>query len=583
MNIDISEVRNKRFIHISHLVIYLFMIGYGVMSIFQYRLENLPINISVITSFLFFFLVELFTQKKGVDRLAGSRFDIPYYFIRLLSDVILYFISPDKIYGLVFLILMIIFCVEVIFYMAYDETEKRVLSYVIFAAGYSLVSIVLIITKIYADPKGTPGYLCELAAVVSVTFAVILIGEIMAGIWDAFVRHLLAQNRALEGLNQANDALKQHQDQISKINETLGVQKIELQTANKKINRAHDEMSVQNEISSAIVATSQKEELLKQVTKILQVRLDLDLVMVILEEDNSLLVPGEDSKGRYVALSSGLGTDFEENIRESIRRTDLNELLSMSKTYIQNTATDSIKFFKYLSAEQELSSMICLPLIHQDSRIGTILIGKKKENAFVDGRAFYENIAGQISIGISNAKLYEKMNDMAIRDGLTRIFNRRHLSELLNEYLGEAVKRKAPVSLALFDIDKFKMVNDTYGHQCGDAVIRYVATLLNRGAIRNGGIAGRYGGEEFVVVFMNKSLQETYEIVKDIHSAIKSEPVVYEDKEVLVRASVGVASFPETCSNPGELLNRADWAMYHSKKNGRDQITIDSDQIKGEM
>lgn len=457
------------------------------------------------------------------------------------------------------------------------------LSYVIFAAGYSLVSIVLIITKIYADPKGTPGYLCELAAVVSVTFAVILIGEIMAGIWDAFVRHLLAQNRALEGLNQANDALKQHQDQISKINETLGVQKIELQTANKKINRAHDEMSVQNEISSAIVATSQKEELLKQVTKILQVRLDLDLVMVILEEDNSLLVPGEDPKGRYVALSSGLGTDFEENIRESIRRTDLNELLSMSKTYIQNTATDSIKFFKYLSAEQELSSMICLPLIHQDSRIGTILIGKKKENAFVDGRAFYENIAGQISIGISNAKLYEKMNDMAIRDGLTRIFNRRHLSELLNEYLGEAVKRKTPVSLALFDIDKFKMVNDTYGHQCGDAVIRYVATLLNRGAIRNGGIAGRYGGEEFVVAFMNKSLQETYEIVKDIHSAIKSEPVVYEDKEVLVRASVGVASFPETCSNPGELLNRADWAMYHSKKNGRDQITIDSDQIKGEM
>ena len=348
MNIDISEVRNKRFIHISHLVIYLFMIGYGVMSIFQYRLENLPINISVITSFLFFFLVELFTRKKGVDRLAGSRFDIPYYFIRLLSDVILYFISPDKIYGLVFLILMIIFCVEVIFYMAYDETEKRVLSYVIFAAGYSLVSIVLIITKIYADPKGTPGYLCELAAVVSVTFAVILIGEIMAGIWDAFVRHLLAQNRALEGLNQANYSLKQQQDQINKINETLGVQKIELQTANKKINRAHDEMSVQNEISSAIVATSQKEELLKQVTKILQVRLDLDLVMVILEEDNSLLVPGEDSKGRYVALSSGLGPDFEENIRESIRRTDLNELLSMSKTYIQNTATDSIKFFKYL-------------------------------------------------------------------------------------------------------------------------------------------------------------------------------------------------------------------------------------------
>lgn len=583
MNIDISEVRNKRFIYISHLVIYLFMIGYGIMSIFETRLDYLPMNIAVIACFLFFFLIELFSRKKGVDRLAGSKFDIPYYIIRLLTDVVFYFISPDKIYGLVFLVLMIMFCVEVIFYLAYDEAEKRVLCYVIFAAGYTLVSLVLIITRIYANPPGTPGYLRELAAVAAVTFAVILIGEIMAGIWDAFVKHLLAQNRALEGLNQANDALKEHQDQISKINETLGVQKIELQVANKKINRAHDEMSVQNEISSAIVATSQKEEMMGQVTKILQVRLDLDLVMVILEEDNSLLVPGEEPKGRYVSISTGLGSEFEQNIRESIQKTDLNELLSMSKTYIQNTATNSIKFFKYLSAEQELSSMICLPLIHQDSRIGTILIGKKKENAFVEGRAFYENIAGQISIGISNAKLYEKMNDMAIRDGLTRIYNRRHLSELLNEYLGEAVQRKVPVSLALFDIDKFKMVNDTYGHQCGDAVIRYVATLLNKGALHNGGIAGRYGGEEFVVAFMNKNLQETYEIVKDIHAEIKSEPVVYEDKEVLVRASVGVASFPETCSNPGELLNRADWAMYHSKKNGRDQITIDSDQIKGEM
>lgn len=583
MNIDISEVRNNKFIYISHLAMYLFTIGYSIMSVFEFRLQYLPMNIAVIAAFLLFFLVELFSRKKGTDRLAGSKFDRPYYFIRLLADAVFYFISPNQIYGFVFFVMLIVFAVEVIFYIAYDEAEKRVLCYVIFAAGYALVSIVMAITKVYAKNPNIPGCLRDIATSIVTTFAVILIGEIMAGIWDAFVRHLLAQNRALEGLNQANDSLKEHQERINKINETLGVQKIELQTANKKINRAHDEMSVQNEISSAIVATSQKGELLEQVTKILQVRLDLDLVMVILEEDNSLLVPGEEPQGRYVALSSGLGTEFETNIRESIQKTDLNELLSMSKTYIQNTATDSTKFFKYLDAEQELSSMICLPLIHQDQRIGTLLIGKKKEDAFIDGRAFYENIAGQISIGISNAKLYEKMNDMAIRDGLTRIYNRRHLSELLNEYLGEAVKRKIPVTLALFDIDKFKMVNDTYGHQCGDAVIRYVATLLNRGAVKNGGIAGRYGGEEFVVAFMNKSLQETNDIVKEIHSAIKSEPVVYEDKEVLVRASVGIASFPETCSNPSELLTRADWAMYHSKKNGRDQITIDSDQIKGEM
>lgn len=583
MNIDISEVKNKRFIYVAHLVMYLFTIVCGVMSIFRYGLEYLYMDITVMACFLIFFLIELFSRRKGVDRLAASKGGIAYYVIRLLVDAVFYFTAPNKAQGLVFLVLLIVFSVEVVFYVAYDEEGTRVLCYVIFAAGFALVSFVLSLSMVYSGKLTIPECLRETAGAIVITFAVITIGEILAGIWDSFVKHLLAQNRAMEDLNHANDSLKEHQDRISKINETLGVQKIELQTANKKINRAHDEMSVQNEISSAIVATSKKEELLHQVTKILQVRLDLDLVLVILEEDNSLLVPGEEPQGRFVALSSGLGEEFEQNLRESIQKTDLNELLSLSKTYIQNTATDTIRFFKYLSAEQELSSMICLPIIHQDNRMGTILIGKKKEDAFVDGKAFYENIAGQISIGLSNAKLYEKMNDMAIRDGLTRIYNRRHLSELLNDYLGEAVRRKVSVTMALFDIDKFKMVNDTYGHQCGDAVIRYVATLLNKGALAHGGIAGRYGGEEFVIAFLNKSLDETYEIVKEIHTAIKSEPVVFEDKVVEVRASAGVASFPETCSNPSELLTRADWAMYHSKRNGRDQITIDSDQIKGEM
>ena len=75
----------------------------------------------------------------------------------------------------------------------------------------------------------------------------------------------------------------------------------------------------------------------------------------------------------------------------------------------------------------------------------------------------------------------------------------------------------------------------------------------------------------------------TYEIVKDVHEQIRSEKVIFEDKEIRVTASAGVASYPKTCSNPSELLTRADWAMYHSKRNGRNQITIDSDKIIDSM
>lgn len=583
MNIDIREVGNNKWLHIAHMLMYLGAIGYGVMSIFENGTTNIAKYIAVIAVFLLFFFVEMISRRKGKSYLLDMKFGKFYYFLRLVLDMVLYFLTPTAAQGWLFLVLMVVFAVEIVFFVAFDEGEKRLMYYLLFAVSYGVVSIVLTIRLVYEKQISVPECLCEVFGSIAVIFVVVAIAEILAGIWDSFIKNLLAQNRAMEELNRANDSLKEYQDRIAKTNETLGVQKIELQSANKKINRAHDEMSVQNEISSAIVANSDKEVLMQKAAEILQVRLDLDCVAIILEEDNSLLVPGEEPKGRFVAMSTNLDGDFEKNLLDSIQKTDLKELLTMSKTYIQNAKTDTVKIFKYLTEEQELPSVIYLPLHHQEERMGTLCIGRKKEDGFVEGRAFYETIARQISIGISSAKLYEKMNDMAIRDGLTRIYNRRHLTDLLNGYISEAIGRKIPLTLALFDIDKFKSVNDTYGHQCGDAVIQYVATVLNRGALSHGGIAGRYGGEEFVIAFLNKGLDEGYEIVKEVHEAIKSAPVRYEDKVVDVRASAGIASFPATCSNPGELLTRSDGAMYYSKRHGRDQITIDSEKTQDQI
>jgi diguanylate cyclase (GGDEF)-like protein len=557
---------------------YIAVIVYTAMSVFVLGIGRVSFDIVAISCFVAFFLIELVARQKGGKKIQQKEIAKVYYVVRLLVDMLLYFLSSSKGEGLVFLIAMIMFAVEIIFFVSYDESQTRAICYCVFSATYGLTSIVILFYMNHSGTISLTDCVREIAGVFVVIFFVISLGEILAGIWDAFVKRLLAQNRALEDLNDANDALKEHQERINKVNEMLGVQKIELQAANKKINRAHDEMSVQSEVAAIIAASLKKEDLLNQVTKILQLRLDLDLVAVVMEEDNSLLAPGEEPKGRFLAMSTDMGEAFERNMRKSVQETDMEEILMLSKTYIQNVVTDSAKFFAYLTTGQELPSMVYLPIYKQNERLGTLVIGKNKENAFTEGRAFYENIASQLSIGISNTRLYEKMNDMAIRDGLTRIYNRRHLSDLITEYLKNAMIKRTTVSLALFDIDKFKSVNDTYGHQCGDAVICYVAHTLNRGAIKYGGIAGRYGGEEFVIAFEGKSLAEAYEIVKEIHSEIKSAPVSYEDVKVEVRASAGLANFPETCANPGELVNRADMAMYHSKKNGRDQITIDENE-----
>ena len=525
-------------------------------------------------------------QKKYVHSKRIIQVEKVYCFLRPALGLAYYYMAETKLEGIIFLILFLIYFFELFYSVALGKKAHRVIIYVTYICLYGMISFVMLVVLAQDNlSRVTVGIaIRELVTVSVVLVLIVVVSEMMSHMWDFFEKDIFRQNRALEDLNKVNDKMKEQQEKINRVNEKLGVQKIELQLANKKINRSHDEMSVQNELSSIIISSIEIKDMLDKIVDMIQVRLDLDVVVIVLEQDHELYVPGmEEEQRRGYAISCVLGDKFQKKVIESIEHTDMSEILRMTQTYIQNNVTDSVQLFTKLEGEQELPSVVCLPIRNQEERLGTLFVGKNKENAFMDSRAFYENIASQISIGVANAHLYAKMNDMAIRDGLTRIYNRRHLTELLGKYLSEAMAKKVPVSLALFDIDKFKMVNDTYGHQCGDEVIRYVASLLNRGALKHGGIAGRYGGEEFVVAFFEKDLDETYHIVEDIHNQIRSEEVVYEGKHISVRASVGVASYPQTCANPGELLTRADWAMYHSKKNGRDRITIDSEKISSQM
>ena len=144
----------------------------------------------------------------------------------------------------------------------------------------------------------------------------------------------------------------------------------------------------------------------------------------------------------------------------------------------------------------------------------------------------------------------------------------------------DSINSGMPLSTALFDIDFFKKINDTYGHLFGDQVIKTIATLANQIAKENDAIAARYGGEEFVIIFPNKDLEEAYPAVVKLHAGVKELGLIHNGKPVNVNVSVGFTSYPKTCKDPRELLNRADWSMYYSKQHGRDQITIDSEEIQ---
>lgn len=583
-----STIYKNHFIYKFHVCLYVAMIFYTIacMAISleshgqKMQVWEFCVSIGVFAVLIF---IEHFAFKDPERVQKHYKFGFVYQLLRVAGAIVAYYYWINYLIAPAFFALLILFCIETFVFVPYDDNMKRVSYYLIYLVMYVLISLgVRMVTNTL--PNGLLAMLREVAFTMVLEIIPIIIGEALAKIYDEFFKQIMAQQRSLESLNDVNDELKEHQDRIKKVNDVLGAQKIQLQAANKKINRSHDEMSVQNEVSSAIASSKDKEPLMRKIVDILQIRLDMDAVIIILEPDNTIQIPGEEPKGRFLAIATNMGDEFAEQIKRSVFETDLKEMLVMSKLYMQNTSTESVKFFQYLEEKYDMPSVMCLPIIgKEDARYGTLIVMKNKINAFMDGAAFYQNIAGQISLGVSNAMLYEQMNDMAIRDGLTRIYNRGYLNEIMNAYLNEAMQKKISVTMALFDIDKFKMVNDNYGHQCGDEAIRHVSRLLNIAALRNGGIAGRYGGEEFVIAFLGKGVKEVYAITQQVHEKIRETPVQYAEKTFQITASAGVACYPETCENPMDLLTRADWAMYSSKQNGRNRITIDSPEIRNVM
>ncbi|MBM3266495.1 MAG: sensor domain-containing diguanylate cyclase [Candidatus Sericytochromatia bacterium] len=179
---------------------------------------------------------------------------------------------------------------------------------------------------------------------------------------------------------------------------------------------------------------------------------------------------------------------------------------------------------------------------------------------------------------IENARLYEQ----ATVDGLTRLFIRRHFDMKLADELARAGQAALPLSLLLVDIDKFKTFNDTYGHQTGDQVLRSVAQLFARNVRDDIDVAARYGGEEMAAILPETDIDEAMRVAERIRRAVESHAVPGPDGQLLaVTISIGVAVFPHHAGDPELLVAAADAALYDSKHNGRNRVTLCSRQNPG--
>jgi diguanylate cyclase (GGDEF)-like protein len=181
------------------------------------------------------------------------------------------------------------------------------------------------------------------------------------------------------------------------------------------------------------------------------------------------------------------------------------------------------------------------------------------------------SLASQAATAIENTFLYEEAARLSITDGLTGLWNRRQFDLRAVGEVQRAVRFSESFGVVMVDLDRFKAINDTHGHQTGDAVLVELARRLTE-ATRDVDLVARFGGEEFILLLPNTTSAGARTVGEKVRERIGDEPFMVDDLALDVTVSVGVASYPEHGSTVKELVAAADGALYRAKAGGRDRV-----------
>lgn len=186
-------------------------------------------------------------------------------------------------------------------------------------------------------------------------------------------------------------------------------------------------------------------------------------------------------------------------------------------------------------------------------------------------------VAERLGVTLSGISLREDLQRFSYEDALTGLKNRRYFDQLFDHETAVALRKGSPLSLLLLDIDHFKHFNDTHGHEAGDRALQTFAYVL-KSRFRGSDIVCRYGGEEFVVILPGSDMAGARERAEQLREAVRNEPVVFEGNNLgHLTISIGVATWPSTTDEPGQLFKLADKALYRAKTGGRDNVAVFSE------
>lgn len=364
---------------------------------------------------------------------------------------------------------------------------------------------------------------------------------------------------------EENLKLGEFQQKVEKVNSEINLQKLNLTKANDELQKINTEtrslIEVMKYFSSNFNVPLNAKQMISNVMEIKKT----SMCGFYMEKDTYM---NEAPYLEILSVSSTPKMILEQDILDiynMIKRKKIPEPLVICKN----------NDFKYpYLAGADICNAVAFPAFENDKVYGVMVVTSSKYDFFDGGFAFYETSIMNFTAALISDRLYLQTEDMAKKDGLTHIYNRIYFNNFYPKLYNEVLAENGELTVAMMDIDHFKSVNDTYGHLAGDEVIKMVASIDQEFAKKYGGTAVRFGGEEFLLILPNTSLEKAYRILCEMHAKIKNTEVNFEDLVINVNTSMGLASFKETTDDIHAVIEDADSAMYYSKEHGRGRITI---------
>lgn len=228
----------------------------------------------------------------------------------------------------------------------------------------------------------------------------------------------------------------------------------------------------------------------------------------------------------------------------------------------------------YGGMPRQIGSMVVVPILSGDDAIGALVVEGKEAGDISDHESRNVGLLAAIATGpLEVAWEIEEVSKRARTDALTGLSNRRDFDEQLRRVAAETDRFGGACSLIMIDLDRFKQINDQFGHEAGDAVLKHVSQVLSDG-VRTVDLCARYGGEELVILLKQTSQQGAAELAERLRQAVESRPVMFRGRKLSVTASMGVATYPTPVPYGDWLVVAADKALYEAKAAGRNCVKV---------